>query len=91
MIAPTLPGGKGFAAGRGRPPGGGAFLIACRTDPGGVQAISRWLSVATPPVNRQEKHLDPGGVVAWPNCCDPSGVVVKRESKTPGARSATRG
>jgi hypothetical protein len=27
MIAPALPGGKGYAVGRGRPPGGGAFFF----------------------------------------------------------------
>ncbi len=58
-------------------------------DPGGVTAISRWLSEAIPPVSASI-DADPGGVAEREACCDPSGVE-KFEDPGPRVREARPG
>jgi hypothetical protein len=40
------------------------FSFQFQVDPGGIAAISRWLSAATPPERRTEEFTDPSGIAA---------------------------
>jgi len=55
---------------------------------GGVTAISRWLSAATPPVTIRTKRPTPAGVAALgiARRCDALGVDMEMESRNPRVR-----
>jgi hypothetical protein len=61
-------------------------------DPGGVTAISRWLSEATPPEAIDSSRIDPGGGRSTrESLCDPSGVGISYDRQPVVSLRSTTG
>jgi len=59
--------------------------------PGGIQAISRWLSAATPPDWSIRERFDPEGCRSRRFAATPFGVATMENLTVPWVRCATHG